>query len=172
MDASPFGRIPAELRNEIFRLALTSNTPIALRPDTEPALLRTSRQIRGETRGVFWAGKDFVVNVATDTGVQTAQDIGGLDQDKLRLIPKIIVRSKLVLQSRGTWGTTPVDDLELVVDALAARGATKQQVEMVVEFAENIPAHIRGLPRAEAKLEERKRWCLWLWECAVENATK
>ncbi|KAK0805557.1 hypothetical protein LTR91_015549 [Friedmanniomyces endolithicus] len=173
MDGSSFNRIPAELRNEIFELALTSSGPVELRRGNEPGLLQASRQIRQETQSVFWAGNDFIINVTVDSGVQIAKEIAALDLDRLRLIPHIIVKESFVLRSRrNVRGPNQVNDLEVVLDALAARGAVKQQIvlEVAYEIADNVSAHTRGSPqRVAVMLEERKKYNRWLWECALLN---
>ena len=173
MDGSSFNRIPAEIRNEIFELALTTSGPVELRRGNEPSLLQTSRQIRQETQSVFWAGNNFIVNVTVGSGVEIAKEIATLALPKLRLAPNIIVKETFVLRSRRyVRGPNQVNDLEVVLDALAARGAVKQQIvlEVAYEIADNVSAHTRGSPqRVAVMLEERKKYNRWLWECALLN---
>jgi len=78
MDASPLSRLPAELRNEIFELAYTSEQPllviynhnnatVRLSPTSLNcycrllALRQTCKQIRQETRALVWARNTIVL---------------------------------------------------------------------------------------------------------------
>lgn len=61
MTTSKFLDLPAELRNWIYELALVKRDgPIDIPPRrNEPALLMVNRQIRKETRAIFWSGNIF-----------------------------------------------------------------------------------------------------------------
>ena len=66
MDNSPLAKLPAELRNEIARLALEQESPLDLgliRRDN--GLTQTCKQLRGETRPMFWALNRFELRVGT-----------------------------------------------------------------------------------------------------------
>lgn len=51
-------RLPPELRNAIYELALPSDRVVKL-DDEEPALLRTSKQIRQQASKMFYSGKQL-----------------------------------------------------------------------------------------------------------------
>ena len=60
MESSPLQRLPPELRNQIFALALAASHSIDLKKIHEGvALLRTCKQTREETYAMFYAGNDF-----------------------------------------------------------------------------------------------------------------
>ncbi|KAK5114558.1 hypothetical protein LTR85_010135 [Meristemomyces frigidus] len=64
MDNSPFARLPPELRNRIFDLALTRSNGCRIELDQMQnynQLTRTCRQIRAETHAVFYSQNDFLV---------------------------------------------------------------------------------------------------------------
>ncbi|KAK0284872.1 hypothetical protein LTR35_000207 [Friedmanniomyces endolithicus] len=171
MDGSSFNRIPTEIRNEIFELALTTSGPIELRRGNEPGLLQTSRQIRQETQSVFWAGNDFIINVTAGSGGRIAELIAAIDPVRLSQIPTIVVRSRLMI-ARTQPRLTPMDDVEIVADALADRDVVaKEQVKMdvVLEFEEDLPLFVRSAPFVQTRSQVRKAWCEWLWECAYSN---
>ncbi|KAK0352726.1 hypothetical protein LTR91_019293 [Friedmanniomyces endolithicus] len=171
MDGSSFNRIPAEIRNEIFELALTTSGPIELRRGNEPGLLQVSRQIRQETQGVFWAGNDFIIDITEGSGGRLAKLIAAIDPVKLSQIPTIILRSRLFI-SRAQRRWIPMDDVEIVADVLADRDVVaKEQVKMdvILEFHEDLPLFIRSQPYVQTRLQARKAVCEWLWECAYSN---
>lgn len=66
MDNSPLARLPAELRNDIYELSLTSGTGIVVVWRSEvrqwhpPPLLLTCRQIRREASSTYYAGSIFL----------------------------------------------------------------------------------------------------------------
>ncbi|KAK0983308.1 hypothetical protein LTR91_011251 [Friedmanniomyces endolithicus] len=171
MDASSFNNIPAEIRNEIFRLALTTSGPIELRRGNEPGLLQTSRQIRHETQSVFWTDNTFIIDITEGSGGRLAKLIAAIDPVKLSQIPTIVLRSRLMIATTRL-PLTPMDDVEIVVDALAARDVVaKEQVKMdvVLEFQEDLPPHIRSELYVQTRFQLRKAWCEWLWLCAYSN---
>ncbi|KAK5699506.1 hypothetical protein LTR97_005634 [Elasticomyces elasticus] len=135
---SPLFRLPAELRNEIFRMALTSDTPIELRPGNEPALLHTSNQTREETRLVYWAENDFYITIRGGTSTsEPYQDIvdriNALDIHKFRAIPRIIVRYE-AFRTRN-HDHVPRGAFHQVLRALSAKGATYPQVVIESDIA-------------------------------------
>lgn len=67
MDDSPLARLPQELRNYVYELAVTSDKPI--RVSTEilprwqaPGLLQCCHQSRNEASGIYFGGNTFSVN--------------------------------------------------------------------------------------------------------------
>lgn len=69
---SAFERLPAELRNRIYHLALVEDEPIEVTdnfglilkpyaPSHQPALTRTSRQIRSETLPIYYGENAFLM---------------------------------------------------------------------------------------------------------------
>lgn len=59
--------LPAEIRNEIYRLSVVDVHPIQLKPDnergTQPGLLRCCRQIRHESLSIFLEENEFEVKI-------------------------------------------------------------------------------------------------------------
>lgn len=67
MDKSPLSRLPAELRNFIYGLALSYEEPIAINKSecrlwAPPALLHCCREIRREARGLYYSSNIFRVD--------------------------------------------------------------------------------------------------------------
>lgn len=67
MDDSPLARLPAELRNTIYELVLSSGDRTIIhgirgRVWKPPALLHTSRQIRNEASGIYISATTFSVS--------------------------------------------------------------------------------------------------------------
>ncbi|KAK5766623.1 hypothetical protein LTS12_003242 [Elasticomyces elasticus] len=147
MDNSPFALLPAEIRNDIFRLALTSEVPIFFLPENEPGLLHTCRQIREETKQVHWVENEFILMVQSHRGArrprQVLQDIQSLNIHKFRAIPKIIVRYE-AWRPRPHMCEPPKPKFEMVLRALAAEGATYQQVVIDADIAPKHPAWVPG----------------------------
>ncbi|KAK3638371.1 hypothetical protein LTR22_017849 [Elasticomyces elasticus] len=144
MDDSPFALLPAEIRNDIFRLALTSEVPIPFLPENEPGLLQTCRQIREETKQVHWAENEFILMVQGHRGArrprQVLQDIQSLNIHKFRAIPKIIVRYE-AWRPFPHINEPPKSKFEMVLRALAAKGAAYQQVVVDADIAPIIPVN-------------------------------
>ncbi|KAK3638372.1 hypothetical protein LTR56_003522 [Elasticomyces elasticus] len=135
---SPLYRLPAELRNEILRMALASDTPIEFRPGNEPALLHTSSQTREETRLVYWAENDFFITIRGVTSTSepyqdTVDHINALDIHKFRAIPKIIVRYEAFRTRNHDY--VPRRAFHETLRALSAKGATYQQVVIESDIA-------------------------------------
>ncbi|KAM3417275.1 hypothetical protein BST61_g5531 [Cercospora zeina] len=72
MDASPLKKLPAELRNKVFKLAVVADEPIAISSSypgydiaTQPPLTRVCRQTRNETLEIFYHFNTFVVEVVS-----------------------------------------------------------------------------------------------------------
>lgn len=69
MDCSPLDRLPAEVRNEIWILAVTKQGRRWLGWSTgthrehEPPITQVCREIRSETHDMYYANNDFVVVV-------------------------------------------------------------------------------------------------------------
>ncbi|KAK4623073.1 uncharacterized protein CLAFUR5_06851 [Fulvia fulva] len=75
MDQSPLNKLPAELRNRIYELVLPRPGPCQIRKTIyrksiygeqeaeQPAMTRTCRQIRHESLTMFYASRDFCVNI-------------------------------------------------------------------------------------------------------------
>jgi len=66
MDNSPLARLPSELRNRVYELALTvqMDYPIYLRDiDLHIGLTRTCRQARNESRPMFYAFNRFEISL-------------------------------------------------------------------------------------------------------------
>lgn len=64
MDNSSFNELPAEIRNEIYAYALFEQDGVEIH--SEPALLQTCHQIRGEASLMFWAINRFEVDIHED----------------------------------------------------------------------------------------------------------
>ncbi|KAK5124311.1 hypothetical protein LTR85_002014 [Meristemomyces frigidus] len=67
MDNSPLARLPPELRNDIYELALTHDRPYIIPTEQRRrsglsgrGLMRTCRTVRAETTLLFYASNDFV----------------------------------------------------------------------------------------------------------------
>ena len=55
--------LPGEIRNQIYDMYMASQGPVIVysrRNPVTPALLRTSSQIRDETKALYWSGSTFV----------------------------------------------------------------------------------------------------------------
>ncbi|KAK5115831.1 hypothetical protein LTR85_009425 [Meristemomyces frigidus] len=75
MDHSPLSRLPAELRNRIYELALHQDTPVRARfanqrprlqfkyTDNALALVRSCKQIRAESAGLFCSANSFRIEL-------------------------------------------------------------------------------------------------------------
>ncbi|TKA50475.1 hypothetical protein B0A55_12950, partial [Friedmanniomyces simplex] len=70
MDTSPFARLSPELRNTIYEFAFDSNYAVTLqRNATQNGIMRTCRQIRHETLGMYYSLSRF--NAHLDDGPLT-----------------------------------------------------------------------------------------------------
>ncbi|KAK5686422.1 hypothetical protein LTS10_002540 [Elasticomyces elasticus] len=165
MDDSPFALLPAEIRDDIFRLALTSEVPIPFLPENEPGLLQTCRQIRYENKQVHWAENEFILMVQGHIGArlpkQVLQDIQSLNIHKFRAIPKINVRYE-AWRPRPHMCVPPQPKFEMVLRALAAKGAAYQQVVIDADIAPILPA---GLPRRELRQAQSNS----IWKGGMEK---
>lgn len=80
MDDSPLGRLPPELRNTIYELALTQKVPLSIghqkprreRAKQPVALLQTCRQIHAECAQILYARNEFEFTL--DTGLNSSGD--------------------------------------------------------------------------------------------------
>ncbi|KJX94395.1 hypothetical protein TI39_contig4199g00013 [Zymoseptoria brevis] len=74
MENSPFNRIPAEVRNHIYFMALANDAAIPARNVAKhTGFLQTCRQIRGEAQLLFWAVKEFHVHIGYPVAGATDQ---------------------------------------------------------------------------------------------------
>ncbi|GIZ38688.1 hypothetical protein CKM354_000209500 [Cercospora kikuchii] len=76
MDSSPFGTLPAEIRNDIYELVLLSEEPILVHCEAAatpgvprkyrylPGLIATCKQIRRESEQIFFKRNTFHVSIA------------------------------------------------------------------------------------------------------------
>ncbi|KAK5122967.1 hypothetical protein LTR85_003533 [Meristemomyces frigidus] len=80
MDNSPFARLSAELRNEIYRAVFDDDESVDLKQDLEPALTRTCRQLRTESALLFYKNARFSANY-DDQGT-VAKWLGSLNTQK------------------------------------------------------------------------------------------
>ncbi|CAK1366566.1 unnamed protein product [Cercospora beticola] len=72
MENSPPEKLPAELRNEIYRLVVSADKPLTVCAQSpgyhkaiQPPITRVCRQIRDESLGVFYHCNDFVFEVVS-----------------------------------------------------------------------------------------------------------
>lgn len=61
MDTSLFNNLPAEIRNIIYAYSLFSPDGVTI--NSEPALLRTCKQIRSEATLMYWAINNFKISI-------------------------------------------------------------------------------------------------------------
>lgn len=97
--------LPAELRNTIYRLTLTTNDAITINSNASPqrwALLRTCKTIRDEATPIFYSENTFHLPL---DGEQNAASIAWLEvfSDVLKHINKLVLRPGL---SEAYWSTT------------------------------------------------------------------
>ncbi|SMQ52894.1 unnamed protein product [Zymoseptoria tritici ST99CH_3D7] len=65
-DKSGFGRLPAEIQNDIFELALVEKDPIIIGANTKlPGILTTSSKIRAAAHSMFWERNTFIWQIAS-----------------------------------------------------------------------------------------------------------
>lgn len=132
MDKSPFSRLPGELRNTIYTLALTSEDPIDLY-DGEPPLTRSCRQMRQESLLLHSSLNDFILDVFPGKGQQAAQCVTRQNSEKLHSMHswhvichvKVVALGPLILRT-NSW------EHDLVCAALVAKGLKKDQVSFSV----------------------------------------
>ncbi|KAK4501802.1 hypothetical protein PRZ48_007611 [Zasmidium cellare] len=81
MDNSPFNKLSAEIRNQIWELALASDQPILrighpfpMQPLQLPPLTRTSKQIRAETRLLYYTANAVSGTILTNDPANTNPD--------------------------------------------------------------------------------------------------
>ncbi|PPJ51509.1 hypothetical protein CBER1_07967 [Cercospora berteroae] len=92
MENSPLEKLPAELRNEIYRLAVSANKPLnvcARSPGyhkaVQPPITRVCRQIRGESLGIFYHCNDLVFKVVSAECWDDGADNIGDRMDEIEL---------------------------------------------------------------------------------------
>ncbi|KAK5120777.1 hypothetical protein LTR85_005843 [Meristemomyces frigidus] len=92
--ASGLLKLPAELRNYIYRLALVSDDPIGLL-DREwhgrMSLLRANQQLRKETTDIFFGENTFILAIKICTAKKTVKGLQCLDSKQAMLIPAVSV---------------------------------------------------------------------------------
>ncbi|KAK4494815.1 hypothetical protein PRZ48_014171 [Zasmidium cellare] len=124
--------LPPEIRNEIYIHALTTNHPICLSPILHcgwhhsnpqrfkvPPLLRTNRQIRSETAGLFYANTTFLSHSSAHT---FAQCLKVIDNQHLKFLKTIEYRTCENVWTARLW-------LQMVGDLLGERvGLLKEGV--------------------------------------------
>ncbi|KJX93089.1 hypothetical protein TI39_contig4416g00004 [Zymoseptoria brevis] len=63
---SGFGRLPAEIQNDIFELALVKEDPIIIGANTKlPGILTASSRIRAAAHSMFWERNTFIWQIAS-----------------------------------------------------------------------------------------------------------
>ncbi|KAM3417274.1 hypothetical protein BST61_g5530 [Cercospora zeina] len=81
MENSPFGKLSAELRNNIYKLVLEADKPLAVcsqSPDlytaAQPPITRVCRQIREETLQMFYHSNTFAAEIMSDIHWNSSPD--------------------------------------------------------------------------------------------------
>ena len=95
--------IPGEIRNQIYRLVIVSDTKIRITstPIPEPALLKTCQAIRREAIAVYYHENKFVVD-CPDLNYSIYQEFNKkFDQHVIPSSVKAITR--IFLSNRGSW---------------------------------------------------------------------
>ncbi|KXT01876.1 hypothetical protein AC578_2158 [Pseudocercospora eumusae] len=92
--ASRLLRLPAELRNNIYRYALISKSGIVIKDaagevHNPPALLRVCRQINKEAESIFWAENSFRLSLRYDDWQATLRTLEAMAGSNLQKIPSI-----------------------------------------------------------------------------------
>lgn len=75
MDASPLNKLPAELRNSIYRMVLVDESPVKVNKKSvleRTALLHTCAQIREEAKGIFYENAFHITCGAGDGKISAA----------------------------------------------------------------------------------------------------
>lgn len=94
MEQSLLKKLPAEMRNRIYELALTEAHPIQLSKDTlnqfQPALPKTCKQIRAECGSLIYAN-EFVVVVAECDTTFVSKFLESLNAEKASLIRSLTI---------------------------------------------------------------------------------
>lgn len=182
MDASPIAKLSAELRNEIYSLALYDDEPRNLLTD-HPPLLQTCRQIRNECHLVYYALNTFTMTITGDTQGQDSQStalrfvrkIDQLNQKKLQHIRTLNVTYEALFQPSAHVSEWHVHKrrAELVCDALAAKGLRREQVVWDVG-AKIMHEGRRGVRRRSSRMHlyrGKLRWALlWMWACVARKS--
>ena len=98
MENSLLNRLPAEVRNSIYRYALT-NVSHGFRDlgEGEPPLLRTCKQIRQESRLMYFACNGFTLTVDEEHAQATTDRIKNFDDAALQAMRFI------GLDCKGAW---------------------------------------------------------------------
>ena len=158
MEDSPLQRLPPELRNHIFKLALTADRPIKLEDLHEKtALIRTCKQIRQEGSAIFYMCNRFSFIFVQDTedavaklcvflrrlGPKILQHIGSL---RVVIMPHYYV---LLDQSYGgSW-----EDCEQFIDS------ARDQVREITSVYSDM-----GIKLKDFHTTLRSTWCVSVFE--------
>ena len=145
MDKSPLSRLSPELRNNIYERALFERRPVSISKNfwTEPALLRTCKQIREEAELLFYSMNNFtcVTNVYDDHALCLAQWLGNGPKLKLALI-KSLTLSIEVPGSGENWRfgdqkTLHQENYEALTKALHRSTFGRRRTEQVLRCSVN-----------------------------------
>ncbi|KAF2480887.1 hypothetical protein BDY17DRAFT_326760 [Neohortaea acidophila] len=121
MDSSPFGRLSPELRNMIWKLAVTQGGPtyIGFREKPEPPITRVCKQIRQESILVFYSEATFAVCVdlrSNQSKERLTQWYKSIGAEVCALVKLLTVYStnidKLDFSERYLSGLGPAGELE------------------------------------------------------------
>lgn len=128
---SPLLKLPAELRNRIYHEALAGSSPSPnifhlSKESMEPPLLTTSRQIRTEASGIFYANTILQFN---DPAV-CVRRLSTLPPKSVELIPELRYDTSETCTAASSWRTAFRDlpgldedtKLETLWDELAKKG--------------------------------------------------
>lgn len=166
-------KLPAELRNRIYRLALHTQDKIEITPagfEGSMALLQTCKQVRQEAIGIFFAENGFKVTVNLDMSNALCGWMSAIGDDSIRLLKdvsiSIIASEEAAEEFDGRFEQIELgpDDYDLMLsddayDILERRVVRKMFDKAVVEMIAYIkskapdPACIRvgkGVGRSEA----------------------
>ncbi|KAK5112308.1 hypothetical protein LTR85_011580 [Meristemomyces frigidus] len=96
MNHFPLLRLPPEIRNVVYHIALYERRPVAISPNrpSEPSLLKTCKQIRQETELMFYAINDFTTTMTIGPHKHLVHWLSK-PQRKLALIKSFTVRIEL-----------------------------------------------------------------------------
>ncbi|KAF7189270.1 hypothetical protein HII31_09423 [Pseudocercospora fuligena] len=98
---SPLLKLPGELRNDIYRLAVVEEPHIRIRHINKslllrtPALLRVCKQMRGEVSSIFWAETSISIEICGDDWKDSLKSLGTIAAGGLKDIKFIEVDYKL-----------------------------------------------------------------------------
>lgn len=140
MDNSPLARLPAELRNDIYELALRQEEPViidgcdkhaAVIPPRAMGITQTRKDIRAETAGVFYALNTFTVRHPTSSFAGFLDSIG---QSSTKAMRSIVLDGGVACYE--TWGEKYLKDKERMKTScsrLNGRCATLTRYDIAIE---------------------------------------